>query len=169
MNLSFLAVVEHTNFMDKKFYNNEHLVYIANYLPHEHPYFRRDKLDLFKEFFPYLKTINPKMDKSWIDNIYLFKAYFAQPIIPLYYSRKLPSIITPIKGLYLSNMQQVYPWDRGTNYAVENGQKVAQLVLKSNSMKKSRLSVVLATKNEEVNIGLCLASVKRYCQTKYLF
>jgi hypothetical protein len=26
-------------------------------------------------------------------------------------------------------MSQVYPWDRGTNYAVEIGQKVARMVV----------------------------------------
>jgi protoporphyrinogen oxidase len=127
----FLAVVEHTNFMDRKFYNDEHLIYIANYLPHNHPYFRKDRLDLFREFFPYLKTINPKLDKSWIKNIYLFKASFAQPIIPLNYSKLVPGFETPINGLYLATMQQVYPWDRGTNYAIANGENVADIVLKS--------------------------------------
>jgi hypothetical protein len=31
-------------------------------------------------------------------------------------------------GLYLASMSQVYPWDRGTNYAVEIGRRVAGLV-----------------------------------------
>ena len=127
----FLAVVEHTNFMDKKFYNNEHLVYIGNYLPHEHEYFRMEGLGLLKEFYPYLKTINPRFTEKWVNNIFLFKAPFAQPIIPLNYSEKVPSFETPIAGLYLCNIQQVYPWDRGTNYAVENGKKVADILLKS--------------------------------------
>ncbi len=127
----FLAVVEHTNFMDKKYYNNEHLLYIGNYLPHEHQYFTKDAGDLVREFYPFLKTINPKFDKSWINRGYVFKAPFAQPIIPLNYSQKVPPFETPIKDLYLSNIQQVYPWDRGTNYAVENGERVARLVLES--------------------------------------
>jgi len=125
----FLAVVEHTNFMDKKFYNNEHLLYIGNYLPHEHGYFVKTEIELLKEFYPYLKTINPKFTEDWINRAFIFKAPFAQPIIPLNYSRVLPPFETPIKNLYLCNIQQVYPWDRGTNYAVENGEAVARLVL----------------------------------------
>ena len=125
----FLAVVEHTNFMDKKNYNNEHLVYVGNYLPHEHEYFTKEAGDLAREFYPYLKTINPKFDPSWINRAYLFKAPFAQPIIPLNYSKMIPPFKTPIKDLYLCNIQQVYPWDRGTNYAIENGEKLAKLIL----------------------------------------
>jgi len=124
----FLALVEHTNFMDKKRYNNEHLLYIGNYLPQDHKYFVSRGEDLFSEFLPYLKTINPSFNKSWVNKIDIFKAPFAQPIIPLNYSKNIPKFETPIKGLYLCNIQQVYPWDRGTNYAVELGQKVAKII-----------------------------------------
>ena len=36
---------------------------------------------------------------------------------------------TPLEGVYLANMQQVYPWDRGTNFAVEMGEKVVSYML----------------------------------------
>lgn len=127
----FLAVVEHTNFMNRKEYNDDRLVYIGNYLPHDHQYFKSEAKDLLKEFLPYLKKLNPGFNKSQIKKAYLFKAMFAQPIVPLNYSKKVPAFTTPIKGLFLCNIQQVYPWDRGTNYAVENGEKVAELVLTS--------------------------------------
>jgi len=128
-NYPFLAVVEHTNFMDAKNYNNERLVYVGNYLPHDHPYFFRDANSLLKEFMPFLQMINPDFNKSWLNDAFLFKAYFAQPIIPLNYSKSVPGFETPIQGLYLCNIQQVYPWDRGTNYAVENGKKVAEMIV----------------------------------------
>ncbi|OGM19043.1 hypothetical protein A2686_04595 [Candidatus Woesebacteria bacterium RIFCSPHIGHO2_01_FULL_38_10] len=127
----FLAIVEHTNFIDKVNYNDEHLVYIGNYLPYGHRYFSKDAVEIFREFFPYLKTINPKFDKSWVNKLYLFKTPFAQPVVTLNYSQNLPTFKTPVKGLYLCNIQQVYPWDRGTNYAVELGENVTDLVLKS--------------------------------------
>jgi protoporphyrinogen oxidase len=125
----FLAVVEHTNFMDKKYYGGEHLVYVGNYLPQNHPYFKRDGIDLYREFYPFLKTINPRLTDKWINKIYVFKTPFAQPILPLNYSKIMPSFKTPIKNLYLCNMSQVYPWDRGTNYAVENGDKIAKMIV----------------------------------------
>lgn len=125
----FLAVVEHTNFMDKKYYNGEHLVYIGNYLEPSHEFFKKSEKELLDIFVPYLQKINPKFNHSWVKKAYVFKAPFAQPIIPLEYSKKVPPFETPIEGLYLCNMQQVYPYDRGTNYAVELGQKVAKQIL----------------------------------------
>lgn len=126
-NSPVMAVVEHTNFMDKKHYNNEHLVYVGNYLQPNHRYFSLSARQLLKEYHPFLESLNPSYKKSLID-VHVFKAPFAQPIIPVNYSTFVPTHITPIENVFLANMQQVYPWDRGTNYAVELGQKVAKIV-----------------------------------------
>lgn len=125
-----MAVVEHTNFMDKKHYGNEHLVYLGNYLPQDSERFTLQKEETLALFDKFLKKINPEYKKNLID-FELFKAPFAQPIIPTNYSKMIPPMVTPLKGIFLANIEQVYPWDRGTNYAVELGIKVADLILKS--------------------------------------
>ena len=122
-----LAIVEHTNFMNKKNYHNEHLVYLGNYLPKEHRYFSLNAEELLKEFDPYLRKINPHYKNSFI-GIKKFSVPFAQPIIPINYSKDIPPFDTPLPHVYLANMQQVYPWDRGTNYAVELGEKIANYI-----------------------------------------
>jgi len=35
-------------------------------------------------------------------------------------------LTTTVSGMYWASMSQVYPWDRGTNYAVEIGRRVAK-------------------------------------------
>lgn len=125
-----MAVVEHTNFMDKIHYNSEHLVYLGNYLPADHEYFAKSPQELLKIYSPFLKKINKGFEQSII-GAEVFKVPFAQPIIPVNYSKKVPSFDTPVQNLFLANIQQVYPWDRGTNYAVELGQKIAKHVQKS--------------------------------------
>ncbi|MDO8269787.1 MAG: FAD-dependent oxidoreductase [Candidatus Levybacteria bacterium] len=122
-----LAIVEHTNFMNKKNYNNEHLLYIGNYMETSDPRFSMTDDQLLKLYDPWLKKINPNYQSSVISH-QSFHAPFAQPIIPKNYSSKLPPLKTPLKNVYLANIQQVYPWDRGTNYAVELGEKVSKLI-----------------------------------------
>ncbi len=122
-----MAIVEHTNFMDRKNYDNEHLLYLGNYREASDLYFAISKEEMLKLFDKYLRKINPDYFKNII-GYELFKAPFAQPIIPINYSKILPSFITPLKNVYLANIEQVYPWDRGTNYAVELGIKVANLI-----------------------------------------
>ncbi|MBI5123483.1 FAD-dependent oxidoreductase [Candidatus Roizmanbacteria bacterium] len=122
-----LVVVEHTNLMDKKSFNNEHLVYLGNYTETTNKKILMNKNQLLDFYDPLLKKINPNYRKNIID-FELFKAPFTQPIVPINYSKLLPPMTTPLKNVYLANIEQVYPWDRGTNYAVELGEKVAKLV-----------------------------------------
>ncbi len=42
----------------------------------------------------------------------------------------IPPIKTPLKNVYLATMHQIYPWDRGTNYAVKLGKEVADEIIK---------------------------------------
>lgn len=127
LNSPILAIVEHTNFMDKKNYNDEHLIYIGNYMETSDPRFSMTADELIKLYDPWLKKINPTYNHQ-TTNYKLFKAPFAQPIIPINYSKKIPPFKTPLKNVYLANIQQVYPWDRGTNYAVELGKKVTEII-----------------------------------------
>lgn len=130
MTSPIMAIVEHTNFMDKKHYNNEHLVYLGNYLSHDDPRYSMTKEEQLKLFDPFLKKLNPQY-KEYIIGYELFKAPFAQPIIPTNYSKLVPSMITPLKHVFLANIDQVYPWDRGTSNAIALGEEVAKLVEKS--------------------------------------
>ncbi len=129
-NNPIMAIVEHTNYMDKKSYNNESLVYLGNYLPRDSKRFSMTKEETLKLFHPFLQRINPEYKKHLISS-YLFKAPFAQPIIPTNYSAMILPFQTPLKNVFLANIEQIYPWDRGTNYAVELGQKVAKEILKN--------------------------------------
>ena len=45
------------------------------------------------------------------------------------YASRIPAHRTPIDGLYLANTTQIFPEDRGTNYSVRLGRKVARLLL----------------------------------------
>ncbi len=128
-NAPVMAVVEHTNFMNKINYGGQNLLYLGNYRAFDDTYFSMTKEELLSKFDPYLKKINTDYRKSLV-GYKLFKAPFAQPIIPINYSKIIPSFETPLKNIYLANIEQVYPWDRGTNYAVELGEKIAALVTK---------------------------------------
>lgn len=127
----FLSVVEQTNLVDRKYYGGNHVVYVGNYLAATHRYFGMSETEILEEFLPFLQKINPKFELGWIVNKWLFKAPFAQPVTEVNHSLRLLPFETPLPGLYWAGMQQVYPWDRGTNYAVEMGEKVAELINKN--------------------------------------
>ena len=123
----FLALVEHTNFMDPNHYKGNHILYIGNYLPPDHLYFKLSPQMILKIYEPYLKKINPDYQLQTID-YRLFSQPFAQPVMTTGYQNQIPTFQTPLKNVFLANMDMIYPWDRGTNYAVELGEKVAKLI-----------------------------------------
>ena len=122
----FLAFVEHTNYVDAAHYGGESLVYCGDYLAPDHAYFEMSPEALLETFIPGIQRINPAFDRSWIRAYWKFTEAYAQPVPLLNHSANIPPLQTPVDNLYMANMSQVYPWDRGTNYAVEIGRRAAR-------------------------------------------
>lgn len=123
----FLAVVEHTNYVDISHYNGSHIVYVGNYLPRDHEFFSLSNDELLNRYDGALETISPGY-QSHIVSKTVFRVPFAQPIVTKQFSQYILPFKTPLNNVFLANMQQVYPWDRGTNFAVEMGKNVAQQI-----------------------------------------
>jgi protoporphyrinogen oxidase len=131
--MPFLALVEHTNFIGPENYGGNHVLYISNYLHQGHEYFGMDEDQLWAVFEPALKRINPQFSSDWVNQRWLFKAPYAQPIIRMDYSAHKPDHRTPVAGLYLETMTQIYPEDRGQNYSILMGENVAQMVVEDHA------------------------------------
>ncbi len=127
--LPFVAVIEHTNMIDRSLYGGRHIVYFSNYPSRDSELYRKSAEELLEEFIPHLRKLNPQFDRSWILEYHHHRVDGAQPIIGVNYSQRIPDHRTPIKNLYLANTTQIYPEDRGTNYSVRMGRRVAQMVL----------------------------------------
>jgi protoporphyrinogen oxidase len=125
----YLALVEHTNWMDRAHYGGDHLIYMGDYVPTSHEYFRLSEAELTERFLATLPTFNPAFKPDWVRKTWVFRAPYAQPIPYVNHSGDIPAIETPLPGLYWASMSQVYPWDRGTNYAVEIGRRAAGLMV----------------------------------------
>lgn len=125
----FLALVEHTNYVSAEHFGGDHIVYCGDYLPVGHEYFSLSDAELLARFTPGIQRISPHFDPSWIKKLWVHKTNYAQPVPLVNHSRNIPDIRTPIPGLFFASMSQVYPWDRGTNFAVEIGRKAAGLML----------------------------------------
>ncbi len=126
--LPFVLIIEHTNLVGLKSYDS-HIMYLSRYLDISDPLYSASDQDIINEFINGLKKVFPDLKDGIIKNTTLSRAAFSQPVINLGYGRKIPKIKTPIEGLYLASMSQIYPEDRGLNYAVRLGQKAANEIL----------------------------------------
>jgi protoporphyrinogen oxidase len=127
--IPFVGVIEQTNLVGPGHYGGKHVVYLSNYLGTNHPLYKLDHKELLQEYLPHLRKINPDFDPTWIETSYHHKVDAAQPIIGTDYTSRIPDHRTPFRGVYLANTTQVYPEDRGTNYSVRMGKRVAHMAM----------------------------------------
>lgn len=125
----FLALVEHTNFLSPNHFGGDHIVYCGDYLDPSHEFFGLNQEALLERFMTVMPRFNPDFKPDWVRKTWLWKTPYAQPIPEINHSHNIPDLKTPLAGLYFASMSQVYPWDRGTNFAVEIGRKAARRML----------------------------------------
>ena len=125
----FLVLVNHTKMVSREFYNGRHVYYIGAYQAHDSKLFLMPQDELVALWLGYLRTIHPQFDAAKIAEQHLFKLKYAQHVVDTAYQAKIPACRTPWPGVYLANFAQIYPEDRGTNFAVREGDKVAALIL----------------------------------------
>jgi protoporphyrinogen oxidase len=125
----FLALVEHTNYVSPEHFGGDHIVYMGDYLEPEHEFFHLSQEELLERFLPALKKFNPKFERDWVRKAWMFRTAYAQPVPLVNHSQNISAIETPVEGVYFASMSQVYPWDRGTNFAVEIGRRAARLMM----------------------------------------
>ncbi|MGI8845046.1 MAG: NAD(P)/FAD-dependent oxidoreductase [Thermoleophilaceae bacterium] len=129
--LPFVGLIEQGNLTGIERYANRHFLYVANYLEQGDEALSLSADELLDRYQPGLKKVNAGFDHSWVLRKWLFVEPDAQPIVTPGYAGRLPAFDTGVPGLVLANTTQVYPEDRGTNYAVRLGRAAAEEVLRT--------------------------------------
>jgi protoporphyrinogen oxidase len=124
----FMALVEHTNWLPASAYGDRHLVYLGNYRPMDDPLMTASRDAIVDDFLPHLPRINPAFEPSWVTDAWSFSAPFAQPIVTVDYRNHIPPFATPIPGLWVASMFQVYPHDRGQNYSIDLAERLVRRI-----------------------------------------
>lgn len=126
----YVGVIEHTNFEPPVSYAGRHIVYLSKYLPESAELFRMSDDEVFEFSLPHIRRMFPRFSRDWVKAYHVWRARHAQPIVVRHYRKLIPEVRSPIRGLHICSMAQVYPEDRGTNYAIRDGRKVAEMVAK---------------------------------------
>jgi len=127
--MPFLAIIEQTKMIGPENYQGRHIMYLAKYLDTAEPFYRLGNAEVLKEYYAQLKRVFPRFDESMVIQAHVMKAEYTQPIVTMGYGSRIPPHRLPVQGLYLANMTQIYPEDRGMSYSIGLGGKVAALVM----------------------------------------
>lgn len=124
----FLAVIEHTRMIGPENYQGAHILYLARYLDTAEPFFRAPDAEVLAEYYRHVKDVLPAFDPALVEKAHVMRADYTQPIVTPGYGARIPGHRLPAKGLYLANMTQIFPEDRGMSYSVGLGRKAAALI-----------------------------------------
>src|SRR5207244_13532026 len=121
--------IEHTNFVEPERSDGRRFRYVANYVEPGDRLLELDADALLREYEPGLRRINSGFSRDWVKQLWRFSEPAAQPVVTVGYRERIPPLRTGVPGLVLANTTQIYPEDRGTNYAVRMGDQAAQALL----------------------------------------
>ena len=126
-NSPFVVFLSLTSLIGCDRFKNKHIYYIGDYIPSNHPHMNTSEEDLEESWFQSLQKMFPDFDRTSVleKKVYRFKD--AQHIVDVGFEDRIPEYQTPCPEVYLCNFSQIYPMDRGTNYAVRDGFRMAEL------------------------------------------
>ncbi len=124
----FVGIIEHTHLDQADPTGQRHIVYLSRYLPADERAYSASDDEIVAAALPHLKRMFPDFRDDRVRGSHVWRARYAQPLVLRGYGRLIPAHHTSINGAYIASMAQVYPEDRGTNYAIRDGRKVARLV-----------------------------------------
>lgn len=127
----FVAVIEHTNLEPASSYAGRHVVYLSRYLPTSDPLYSAPDREVAAFALQHLCRMFPNLDEGTILATHVWRTPYAQPVVVRGYRQSIPDVRTPLGNLFLATMAQIYPQDRGTNYAIRQGRATARTVAKT--------------------------------------
>ncbi|CAN2228907.1 HemY Protoporphyrinogen oxidase [Candidatus Nanopelagicaceae bacterium] len=127
----FVGVIEHTNLDNSDRYKGDSIVYLSRYISKSDAAWEYSESKYLEFALDHLEMMFPEFSQEWIVDFKIWKSEHAQPVALKNYSELIPSHQTPLPGIWIATMAQIYPEDRGTNYAVRDGKFVARRIKQS--------------------------------------
>ncbi|SDS01041.1 Protoporphyrinogen oxidase [Halopseudomonas xinjiangensis] len=132
----FVGVIEHTNFDAPENYAGSHIAFLSRYLAVEDPVWSYSDEQYVDFALEHLQRMFPEMDRSWIIEHRVWRAEYAQPVTERGYSEYVPGQETPFDNAFISTMAQIYPEDRGTNYAIREGRAISKRLVEQKKVSR---------------------------------
>ena len=115
----FTGVIETTAFIDPKYVNGYHLVYLPKYTAPGSEWQKKTDDEIKAIWLENLKAMFPDFDMATVKYFLIHRERYVEPLHGLNETGLVPTIKTPISNLYLATTSQIYP-------ALTNGESVSR-------------------------------------------
>lgn len=124
----FIGIIEHTNWADINEFQDKHLLYLSSYVPANDPRNEMNSNELLEMYLPYIKKMFSNFDEKSIEEKYVWKAKYAQPIVTKGYRKLIPNIQSDFDNLFVITMAQIYPNDRQMSNGVKLSKQLTNIL-----------------------------------------
>ena len=137
--LPFVGLIEHTNLIAPERYDGRRFLYVANYLAARPRAARPRRRRAARALHARPAGGQPGASTAaGSSTLWLHREPAAQPIVTVgYRGARSRRCRRRTRGLVLANTTQIFPEDRGTNYAVREGNEAAAAMLSWLALTKS--------------------------------
>lgn len=108
-----------------------YIYYIGDYTQNDSELMQASEDEIRDRWFDGLTRLVPGFRRELVRESHVFRFRNAQHIVDVTFADRIPAFQTPLPGYFLANFAQVFPEDRGTNYAVRDGLRVAKIIADS--------------------------------------
>jgi protoporphyrinogen oxidase len=115
----FTGVIETTAFIDPKYVNGYHLVYLPKYTAPGSEWQKKSDEEIKNIWFENLRAMFPDFDTSSVKYFLIHRERYVEPLHGLNETDQVPTVKTPIENLFLATTSQIYP-------ALTNGESVSR-------------------------------------------
>jgi hypothetical protein len=113
------GIIETTSYIDPALVGGHHLVYLPKYTAPGSRWLSANDDEIRTVWLEALQRMVPSFDPSWIRYFLVHRERYVEPMRLMGSQLAIPTIQTPVRGLYLATTAQVYP-------ALTNGESVTR-------------------------------------------
>jgi len=130
-NIPFRALIEHTNFVSKKNYNNEHLIYLTYYFQDiNDALFKTEDSQIIEIYLNKLSILFPHFSKKDLNWWKIKKEFPTAPVYETGYIKNILSGETEIKNLYVAGINSAYNYpERSIKGSILTGFNISDIIL----------------------------------------
>ena len=127
--LPFTGIIEATNVISPGELNGYHLVYLPKYMPSDDAMMSIEDESVASQFVEGVKKVFPDLQDEDISHILVFRERCVQPLQELYSMERRLQVLTPIRGLYVTNTAMILNSTLNNNAVITLARHAARQIL----------------------------------------
>ena len=124
----FTGVIETTTYIDPEFVGGHHLIYLPKYTSPGSELQEVPNEEIEQIWLQNLERMFPEFDRSHVRYLMTHRERYVEPLHGLNGLDRIPSVVTPVRNLYLATTAQIYPELTNAESLTQHARRVAEII-----------------------------------------